>query len=411
MNATPIFIVGVQRSGTTLLAAMLAAHSRLSCGPETHFFRRLAQVDASRLCDPATWPGPAIDFLSSISHTGFVSSERTTLLDKYRVTPASVAASLRGGPPSIARALASITVPYMTTRGKQRWVEKTPDHLLHGPAIRRHFPQSPIIRIVRDPRDVAQSLLRVPWGVKSLVEGLLYWQRMDDQSRAFFAQDAQTVTVRFEDLVEAPTKTLQTICAAIGETFEAGMLDTSQTGAEINTRGVPWKHKVSQAPDSSRIAAWRTELTVRDNQMAEALLGDRLHAFGYPQQATFSKVGELRPGPMTGARYQDALGLLASDGVRFWRRSGNEKVDLTIYLGDPGSSEWNAPASVSGQGCSVPTVAVLRDLLRARLQRSRVCWIPAGDGQWMGCRSYVLRRLLAPFRLNADERSAAAVHP
>ena len=37
----PIFIVGFPRSGTTLLAGVLGAHSRMVCGPETEFFTGL----------------------------------------------------------------------------------------------------------------------------------------------------------------------------------------------------------------------------------------------------------------------------------------------------------------------------------------------------------------------------------
>ena len=36
-NNTPIFIVGVPRSGTTLLSALLSSHSRIAIAPETHF--------------------------------------------------------------------------------------------------------------------------------------------------------------------------------------------------------------------------------------------------------------------------------------------------------------------------------------------------------------------------------------
>ena len=37
------------RSGTTLLAAMMGAHPRLMCGPETHFFHFLPG-DSDNLC-------------------------------------------------------------------------------------------------------------------------------------------------------------------------------------------------------------------------------------------------------------------------------------------------------------------------------------------------------------------------
>jgi len=39
MNFTPIFIVGVGRSGTSLVQSMLNAHSKIAFPPETHFVR------------------------------------------------------------------------------------------------------------------------------------------------------------------------------------------------------------------------------------------------------------------------------------------------------------------------------------------------------------------------------------
>src|SRR4051812_1404298 len=42
MGALPIFVVGFQRSGTTLLQAMLGAHPAIAAPPETHFIFRIA---------------------------------------------------------------------------------------------------------------------------------------------------------------------------------------------------------------------------------------------------------------------------------------------------------------------------------------------------------------------------------
>ena len=69
-SSSPIFVVGVPRSGTTLLAAMLGAHPRLVCGPETYFFQCLRDVDARALCRRSDWPKAAVDFLFSIRYVG-----------------------------------------------------------------------------------------------------------------------------------------------------------------------------------------------------------------------------------------------------------------------------------------------------------------------------------------------------
>jgi hypothetical protein len=375
----PVFIVGVQRSGTTLLAAMLAAHSRLSCGPETHFFRRLAAADVARLCQRATWPEAAADFLASITHVGFSSDARVPLLAKYQLDPAVVRAYLAAHEPRVASILGAVTEPYMLARQKARWVEKTPDHLLHLPAIREHFPRSPIIRIVRDPRDVSLSLMNVPWGVRSFAEGLFYWERLDRASRQFFTTDTGSLTVRFEDLVSAPEATLGRICDFIGERFEEGMLDTSSTGAEI---------------DRSRVEAWRASVSPREDRMAEALLGDRLQAFGYARDHAFSHVADVLPSIALAERYPGAIETLAAEGVRFWRERPDEPTSVTVYLGDPGSRDWFGGAAPIGPA------RVLADVARAAASGRRLYWVTdTAANQWTGSVPFLLKTCLTPFRV------------
>jgi hypothetical protein len=43
----PIFIVGCQRSGTTMLRLILDSHSRISCGPETRFLEDMERIVGS----------------------------------------------------------------------------------------------------------------------------------------------------------------------------------------------------------------------------------------------------------------------------------------------------------------------------------------------------------------------------
>src|SRR4051812_27934164 len=39
----PVFVIGFQRSGTTLLQALLGSHRRIAAPPETYFFYRVAE--------------------------------------------------------------------------------------------------------------------------------------------------------------------------------------------------------------------------------------------------------------------------------------------------------------------------------------------------------------------------------
>ena len=404
----PIFIVGVQRSGTTLLAAMLAAHSRISCGPETHFFRKLALADVETLINPRSWPAPATDFICAIGSTGFAGNEQTLLVQKYDLERADVERYLAQAPPSVASMLAALTVPYMRRRGKLRWAEKTPDHLQHLAWIRESFPHAPIVNIVRDPRDVALSLGKVPWGVKSFTEGLLYWERAHAAGVQFLADDALSYSLRFEDLLTAPRDTLSRLCAFLGEEFEPEMLDTSATGREVNSEGAPWKRKASEPIDTARMYTWRKELTTPQNQLAEALVGNWLDAYNYPRDASFSRLGKIYPTTASIAEYAGALESIAGAGVRFWEEQPGEHATAQVYLGDPGNATWlsaGKPARLRD------TLAISGKILRTSLAGERVYWAPDADGvRWTGYLAEVLKRILTSRGIKLNRENGGPNH-
>lgn len=410
MTNEPIFIVGVQRSGTTLLAAMLAAHSRLSCGPETHFFRWLSRVDRGKILDQQTWPRYATEFICSIDHKSYSSSDNVTLVEKYHINPEEIEAYLERQDPSIANILASVTEQHMITMGKKRWVEKTPDHIEHVNTIRQLFPKSPIIRIIRDPRDVALSLLKVPWGTQSFLEGLIYWRHIDEESMRFFADDLVSYTVRFEDLIAEPRIELKKLCEFIGESFEENTLDTSVTGKLINSRDVPWKEKTSQPIDISRISVWRSELSEEDNRLAEAFIGDRLAAYGYPCSSDFSQLGCFVPPTQSLVlKHAHALKYLPSE-VRFWEKEPGEYRSVKVFLGDPGDGEWLEGSKTTK---FINALVVSLDIILSILKGQKIFWISDIDeNKWKGMLAFLIKTLLhshkVTWTVNAPEISSIA---
>lgn len=398
MKEKPIFIVGAPRSGTTLLAAMLAAHSRLSCGPETHFFRWLADADLQRLTAQTEWPSKALEFVGSISRTSFSNDQRSLLIDNYQLDRVQIRDYLQDQPPSVAAILSSVTELYMRMMGKQRWAEKTPDHIEHLTSLRAYFPDAQVIRILRDPRDVILSLSKVSWGVSSLMEGILFWKRQDDLSKHFFDTDSGSYSLRFEDLILSPEAELGKLCQFLGEAFEPAMLDTSETGKQVNSRNVAWKNKSSQPIDRSRIEVWRSELTAGQNKLIEALLGDRLTAYGYPVESTFARVGEVYPQLNLATRYSEALEHIASKGVRFWKTSESEPSTVKIYLGDPENNQWfDHQRSKKVRD----TLALSARIFRSMSSRNEeLYWAAAQpDENWSGYCAFILKSLLAPYKI------------
>src|SRR5690606_7190047 len=92
MRDEPIVIVGAPRSGTTLLAAILASHSRICCGQETHFFSKLGSSAVEEALNDPEWPRQATVLLASLDLSG------QAVHELYGVTREEISDYLAGCP-------------------------------------------------------------------------------------------------------------------------------------------------------------------------------------------------------------------------------------------------------------------------------------------------------------------------
>lgn len=311
-DSTPVFVVGAPRSGTTLLAAMLSAHGRLHCGVETHFFSKLTGDRLAQALNDHDWPKCAVSALTSLTING------QSVCQAYGVSGEELDGALREMIPSVPAMLEALTCPLMRASGKSRVIEKTPNHLLHLLEIRTHYPKAPIIRIIRDPRDSALSMRKLPWTSSRTLANAYLVAEWHGRSKSFFDGDACTFTLRYEDLVTNPESQLRAICKFLSEDYEPRMLDTSQSGAAIAASGEAWKAQVSRPLDVSRVAVWKREMPDEVKLAAELICGEFLERYGYEYShkpaATFYALPLTRE--VVEANEQHLLDAAAS-GIRF----------------------------------------------------------------------------------------------
>jgi hypothetical protein len=306
-RSSPVFVVGVPRSGTTLLAAMLGSHPRLDSGPETFFFPSLAERSAPDLVDPQAWPLAATDFVCALR------LRDVPVHELYGRTRDQVAGSLAARAPSIPAMLESLAAERAAANGKTRWVEKTPRHLADVALIRRLWPDAPIVRVVRDPRDVALSLSRVPFGSPSVLVNLCQATSLDREAAAFFARDSGSTTVRFEDLLEDPERELRRLCELIGETYNAAMLQR-QSAEGLSAEHEWWKRGASEPIDPSRAGRWRTELPSDLQRFAAVHCHQLLRDYGYDgARDPAARVAIVPLGDRLATEHPDVLVSLASE--------------------------------------------------------------------------------------------------
>lgn len=199
----PVFILGMFRSGSTLVERILAAHSGVVSGGELGLLPKLAR-------DITGYP-----------ETAAAADEAT--LAKWR------AGYLDG---------------VLMARGEVGLItDKRPDNFLHVGLIKRLFPDARIIHTVRDPRDVCLSNwflhldLSMAWAMD--LEDAAHWlkahDRLTDHWKALYPD---ILTVRYDDLVVDFEAQARRILGHCGLDWEPGVLDFHAAEGAVRTASV-----------------------------------------------------------------------------------------------------------------------------------------------------------------------------
>ena len=276
-KGAPIFVVGAPRSGTTLLAAILSTHPEWACGPETQFFPKIGPRGFEQALSDRNWPEEAVRCLMGLTLSG------QSVVDLYGLTEREIGAYLQTRNPSIQAMLESLTEQFASRQGKLYWMEKTPNHILNLPGIRKLYPKARIVRIMRDPRDSALSMCQLPWTSQRYVANCYLWSEWYSESEKFLESDGGCVTIRYEDLVNQPEAILRSLCEFLHIEFVPEMLAHEKAPDTVTTNNEPWKDSVRSALSSRSIGRWKNELSGDERVFASMLFAPQLREFRYPE--------------------------------------------------------------------------------------------------------------------------------
>jgi hypothetical protein len=375
-STAPVFVVGGPRSGTTLLSAMLAAHPAFDCGPETHFlsrWSRLAPSERQRILDPADWPERATAYVCSLS------LGKRPIHPMFGLEREEVRAWMAVRPPSLATMLESLTAQRALRNGSPRWVEKTPRHLEVPELIVSTWPRARIVRIVRDPRDAAVSLTKVPFGTPSLLTNLSVLSRMNEAAAEFYRTSGLALTVRYEDLVTSPERELRRICDFIEVDYVRAMLEDRSGATSVAAEHEWWKGDATGPLDRSRSGRWAEEMPPAVQHYAALNLGPMLEEHGYGEAVPAKKQLAIVPaGDAINARYDEVLLALARADVAIKRPvpATIEELHLQeplVFFGVVGQLDPDRQRPASRRVFDIARLGLL--LLTRRLQRRPVRWV------------------------------------
>src|SRR5215218_8096124 len=238
MAERPIFVVGYQRSGTTLLQSLLGAHERIAAPPELHFILRVAYFQ---------------DYFGDLAEDGNLRralhealNPPVDLLAECGFSEEELFERARSGPRTYAGLFAAIMDDFAERAGKGRWAEKTPSQ--RPDDIYNLFPDALVVHILRDPREVVAS--NVEWAVErrnaAAIARDLRRFTLESIERGRRAGPGHYLQLRHEDLTRDPEATLRQICTFVGEDYDAGMLDPKRRGQALMP-GASWQAQAAQA--------------------------------------------------------------------------------------------------------------------------------------------------------------------
>lgn len=238
-----IFVVGVPRSGTTLVQSLLAAHSQLTSFTESHFFSRYFKA-------LPVWPWAILRKDPGSRLREFVRENPDE--EDGSVTPVSELELPAGWllpfkTREVAWRLLSAIDTLAMLRGTLNWIEKTPRHLRYVPFLERLDRRNRFVHVIRQGLEVVASLHTASQS----------WERPYDLETCVARWNADVAFslrrvgrpndhfVVYEQLTAEPEATLERLLAGLGLDWQPGILER-QDSSRLITREETWKAGVDR---------------------------------------------------------------------------------------------------------------------------------------------------------------------
>ncbi len=300
------FIVGVPRSGTTLLRLQLDAHPELALPAETGFGEVARRFEGSAVTRDAL-----LEALTGMPTWEDLAMSRDELAD--------LLAGMEDG--DLSAGLRAFYRGYTAARGKTRYGDKTPGHAVDMDVLARVLPEVRFIHLIRDGRDVAASLRGLPFapGDGGTAAIAAAWRDTVWRARRAAANLPHYTEVRYEDLVREPERVLRELCDFLELEFAPEMLRAHERARErlgemrsatVGPDGVARLEdgtevvaRTLRPPQTDRIGRWRHALSDYEVTRFERFAGGALVQDGYlpyeraPSAQAADTVGQVGTNP------------------------------------------------------------------------------------------------------------------
>lgn len=258
----PIFIIGVGRSGTTLLQSMLNSNSKIAFTPETHFIRKhIANVKEHCL----------------FKYNKYQILKNIFIKDKYlnRINIDALIKNKLKMLNNLSEFYDLFLSNYLVKKNKKYIGDKDPKNLEYLELINNLYPEARIIHIFRDPRDVVLSRLKVDWsknrGVYShAITYQIQYKKARQDGFNFFKDNYYEI--QYENLITNPLDELSNLCSFLNIPFGKNMLEYYESSNEIiNKDEANWKNECFKPLQTDNLNKWKNNLSQKELYLIEKI--------------------------------------------------------------------------------------------------------------------------------------------
>jgi hypothetical protein len=303
--ASPVFVMGAPRSGTTLLRNLLDGHPALSVLPcegnlLTQFQARLRRMTRS---ERVAFLGRA--WIARLVHSDGVPPYWLLGRAAARENPyvgfaqraiawAGVPCVTRLGAPydafvAVVLAFAASTRTDRQMRATRHWVEKSPLHELDISTSVRFFPEARCVHVVRDPRAVLLSRRTLEANAGGRPEAAGRFAREIGRSLKLAIRNQRLVgasqycILRYEDFVTEPRAATARLCAFLRIAHDAAVDEPTVTGRPVpaNSSHEPPTPTAASSPTVAAPADLSSRLTAQELRLLRRHAGPAAAALGY----------------------------------------------------------------------------------------------------------------------------------
>ncbi len=280
LEERPIFVIGSERSGTTLILAILACHPRIAVPEVTWFYPRFRNYlhtygDLSN-----------IDNFNTLAHE-MAYGLRVPFWNMDGVNPATwgkeIAAEAAEIEQSFAGVFAAMFEKYARAQNNPRWGEKTPGNVAYVESILKDFPNAQFIYIYRDCRDASAEFLDSQFGPTNAYTTAKMWNDGQNAVKPFrdsLGQD-QWFNIKYEDFVVDPVEHLKRMCTFLGEDYTDALMEFHTTPTAQRRGKTKDNWALAHPITDQHVGIHKHMLSIDAQRIMSWVAGDMMRELGY----------------------------------------------------------------------------------------------------------------------------------